>query len=59
MFDIEYYLTHEEVNLMNNNISNIGTFVSEHPERKVQNLARYLSEIILREHSLNLIKERP
>ena len=44
MFDIEYYLTHEEVNLMNNNISNIGTFVSEHPERKVQNLARYLSE---------------
>ena len=47
MFDIDYYLTHEEVNLMNNNISSIGTFVSVHPERKVQNLARYLSEDIL------------
>ncbi|WP_270780804.1 hypothetical protein [Holdemanella biformis] len=48
---------------MNNNISNIGTFVSEHPEKKVQNLARYLSEDNLKRaffklKSLNLIKEK-
>lgn len=30
--------------MMNNNISNIGVFVSKYPEKKVQNLARYLSE---------------
>ncbi len=58
MFDIEYYLTHEEVNLMNNNISNIGTFVSEHPERKVQNLARYLSENNLKRAFFKLNKRK-
>ena len=30
--------------MMNNSISNVGVFVSKHPERRVQNLARYLSE---------------
>lgn len=29
---------------MNNNISNVGMFISEHPESRIQNLARYLSE---------------
>ena len=53
-----YYLTHEEVNLMNNNISNIGTFVSEHPERKVQNLARYLSENNLKRAFFKLNKRK-
>lgn len=58
MFDIDYYLTHEEVNLMNNNISNIGTFVSEHPEKKVQNLARYLSEDNLKRAFFKLNKRK-
>lgn len=56
--DIDYYLTHEEVNLMNNNISNIGTFVSEHPEKKVQNLARYLSEDNLKRAFFKLNKRK-
>lgn len=30
--------------MMNNNISNIGMFISKHPESRIQNLARYLSE---------------
>ena len=30
--------------MMNNSISNVGVFVSKHPEKRVQNLARYLSE---------------
>lgn len=30
--------------MMNNSISNVGVFASKHPERRVQNLARYLSE---------------
>ena len=43
---------------MNNNISNIGTFVSEHPERKVQNLARYLSENNLKRAFFKLNKRK-
>lgn len=29
---------------MNNNISNVGMFVSKYPEKKIQNLARYLNK---------------
>ena len=43
---------------MNNNISNIGTFVSEHPESKVQNLARYLSENNLKRAFFKLNKRK-
>ncbi|WP_270512819.1 reverse transcriptase domain-containing protein, partial [Holdemanella biformis] len=43
---------------MNNNISNIGTFVSEHPEKKVQNLARYLSEDNLKRAFFKLNKRK-
>lgn len=43
------YLTHEEVTIMNSYVLSVGKFVSEHPEKKVQNLARYLNEKNLKE----------
>lgn len=43
------YLTHKEVEIMNSCALSVGKFVSEHPEKKVQNLARYLNEKNLKE----------
>lgn len=43
------YLTHKEVKIMNSYTLSVGKFVSEHPEKKVQNIARYLNESNLKE----------
>ena len=43
VFDIDYYLTHEEVNLMNN-ISNIGTFERTKRSSKSNILVKIISQ---------------